>query len=79
LEVEVHHSDLGRPSFGVHDWSGAFVRRELARQEMSWAARRPMGMTALPAAALALSPPQRLAWFLGRLTVDGLEPAGPWS
>jgi hypothetical protein len=36
-------------------------------------------MTALPAAVLALPPPQRLAWFYGRLSVDGLEPAGPWQ
>ena len=78
-EVEIHHADLGRPSFGFDDWSPLFVRRELARQEMAWAARRPMGMTALPARALALPPPQRLAWLLGRFNVDGLEPAGPWQ
>jgi maleylpyruvate isomerase len=78
-EVEVHHADLGRPSFGIDDWSPAFVRRELVLREMAWAARRPMGMTALPAAALALPPPQRLAWLLGRCDVDGLEPAGPWQ
>ena len=54
------------------------VRRELARQEMGWAARRPMGLTGLPAAALALRPARRLAWLLGRQTVEGLEPAGAW-
>jgi maleylpyruvate isomerase len=78
-EVEVHHADLGRPSFGFDDWPPVFVRQELARREMAWAARRPMGMTALPAGALALPPPQRLAWLLGRCDVEGLEPAGPWQ
>ena len=78
-EVEVHHADLGRPSFGYDDWSPGYVRRELTRQEMAWAARRPMGLTALPPAALALPPAQRLAWLLGRRTVEGLEPAGAWQ
>jgi maleylpyruvate isomerase len=35
-----------------------------------------MGMTPLPAAALALPPTTRLAWMMGRVEVDGLEPAG---
>jgi maleylpyruvate isomerase len=78
-EVEVHHADLGRRSFGYDDWSAGYVRRELSRQEMAWAARRPMGLTALPPAALALSPAQRLAWLLGRRSVEGLEPPGAWQ
>jgi maleylpyruvate isomerase len=77
-EVEVHHADLGRPSFTVDDWADAYVRRELARAEMAWTARRPMGLTALPPAALALPPKRRLAWFMGRLTGDGLEPVPQW-
>jgi len=36
-------------------------------------------MTALPTAALALPPARRLAWLLGRQTVEGLEPAGAWQ
>ena len=43
---------------------------------MRWNARRPMGMTGLPPAALALPPPRRLAWLLGRIDVPGLDPAG---
>lgn len=78
-EVEVHHADLGLPDFTWDDWSDGYVRRELARLEMTWAARRPMGLTGLPAAALALPPTRRVAWMLGRLEVDGLEPAPPWG
>ena len=78
-EVEVHHADLGRPDYTYDDWSDGYVRRELSLAEMSWAARRPMGLTVLPAAALAQSPARRLAWLLGRGTIAGLEPAEPWS
>jgi len=43
---------------------------------MQWASRKPMGLTSLPAAAMALPEAQRVAWLTGRLTVAGLEPAG---
>ena len=74
-EVEVHHADLGL-GFTTQDWSSEYVRHELVRMHMLWASRRPMGMTMLPDAALAESPHRRLAWLLGRATIDGLEPAG---
>ena len=32
-----------------------------------------MGMTGLPATALALSENERLAWLFGRVAPDGLE------
>jgi hypothetical protein len=44
--------------------------------ERQWAARRPMGLTQLPAAALATPPAHRLAWLLGRTDIVGLGPAG---
>ena len=78
-EVEVHHADLGRAEYTYDDWSDGYVRRELSLVEMSWAARRPMGLTVLPAAALAQPPARRLAWLLGRGSIDGLGPAEPWS
>jgi maleylpyruvate isomerase len=78
-EVEVHHADIGRPEFTFDDWSDGYVRRELGLVEMSWAARRPMGLTDLPAAALAQPPARRLAWLLGRGSIPDLEPAEPWS
>lgn len=74
-ETEVHHVDLG-VGHGPADWPAEYVRLELARMQMLWAARRPMGLTALPAAALSAAPATRLAWLLGRATIDGLEPAG---
>jgi maleylpyruvate isomerase len=74
-EVEVHHVDLGL-GHGVADWSSEYVRLELVRQTRTWASRRPMGLTDLPAAALHLAPHDRLAWLIGRLEVPGLEPAG---
>ena len=74
-EVEVHLVDL---DIGVEpdDWPDEFVRLELRVMEMRWNARRPMGMTGLPPAALAAPPPQRLAWLFGRRDLPGLEPAG---
>lgn len=78
-EVEVHHADLGLPSFTFDDWSDGYVRRELRRQLMVWRSRLPMGVGDLPGEVLALSPPQRLAWLLGRLAVDGAPVAGPWG
>jgi maleylpyruvate isomerase len=73
-EVEIHHADLGLPGFGFDDWSPRYVTEELNRRTMEWSARHPMGLTALPAAALALAPARRLAWLMGRETPAGLEP-----
>lgn len=73
-EVEVHHADLGL-GYTFDDMPDEFIRLELWRMEMLWMARRPMGMTALPAEALATPPAQRLAWLMGRTTIDGLSPA----
>lgn len=74
-EVEVHRMDLGL-GYEPEDWPSAYVRLELRVMEMRWNARRPMGMTGLPPAALAASPAQRLAWLLGRAPIPGLDPAG---
>ena len=73
-EVAIHHVDLGL-GFTFDDLPDVYLRDELRRMEMLWAARQPMGMTALPPAALALAPAQRLAWLMGRAAIDGLEPA----
>lgn len=74
-EVEVHLTDLGvGPAW--RDWSAAFVRSELRVMNMLWNSRLPMGMAGLPEAALAVDEHHRLAWLLGRATIDGLEPAG---
>lgn len=74
-EVEVHRTDLGvGPTW--RQWSPAFVRSELRLMTMLWNSRLPMGMTGLPEAALAVDDHHRLAWLLGRATIDGLEPAG---
>ena len=43
---------------------------------MVWSARMPMGLTELPAKALAVAPRQCLAWLAGRATIAGLDPAG---
>ena len=76
-EVEVHHADLGL-GYTSEDWPAGYVRRDLAAKTMAWRARMPMGLTELPAAALALSPGDRLAWLLGRREVDGLPAVGQW-
>jgi maleylpyruvate isomerase len=77
-ELEVHHADLGLASFTTSDWSRDYVRRELRFAEMAWRASHPMGMTPLPAAALRLAPHDRLAWLLGRLTIEGLPTVSQW-
>lgn len=74
-ETVVHHADLGR-AYTWRDWPADYVRLELARATMLWASRRPMGMTALPAAVITLDDRERLAWLLGRAEVAGVEPAG---
>ncbi len=74
-ETEVHHVDLGL-AYTLERWPVAYVRLELVRMERLWAARRPMGLTQLPAEALAAPPARRLAWLLGRGTIEGLGPAG---
>ena len=75
-EVEVHHADLAL-EFTWRQWSDVYVRLELERQIMLWRSRKPMGMTAVPDAALRLSPRHRLAWLLGRVQVDGLAQPDP--
>ena len=77
-ETEVHHADLGLAGYTYDDWSDGYVRRELRRAEMAWAARGSMGLTDLPAAAQALSPHRRLAWLMGRVDVDGLPHVDQW-
>jgi maleylpyruvate isomerase len=74
-EVEVHRADLGL-GYEPSDWPAEYVRRDLRLMEMRWNARRPMGMTGLPQAALDAAPHERLAWLLGRTSIGDLEPAG---
>jgi maleylpyruvate isomerase len=73
-EVAIHHIDLGIGATFA-DLPADYLRLDLRRMEMLWAARQPMGMTPLPAAALAAPPPERLAWLMGRISIDGLAPA----
>jgi maleylpyruvate isomerase len=74
-EVELHRIDLGL-GYEFADLPADYVRRELRVLGMIWKARQPMGLSDLPAAALALAPADRLAWMTGRSTPVGLEPAG---
>lgn len=74
-EVAIHHVDLDI-GHEFADLPDAYVRLELRRMEMLWKARQPMGLTGLPERALALPPPVRLAWLMGRTSIDGLAPAG---
>jgi len=74
-EVVVHHADLGL-AYSWRDWPTDYVRVELTRRTMEWASRKPMGLTTLPPIALALGEHERVAWLLGRTTVEGLDAAG---
>lgn len=73
-EVEVHRVDLGL-GYEFDHLPGDYVRRDLRLMEMLWRARKPMGLTPLPGAALRLPPATRLAWMMGRVEIDGLAPA----
>ena len=78
-EVEVHRVDLALGDDHDSDLAAmnrAYVRIDLHHLEMMWRARRPMGLTPLPAAVLAEAPHRRLGWFMGRVDIDGVEPAG---
>lgn len=74
-EAVVHLTDL---DIGVEcgAWPQLYVRLELERQKMAWAASRPMGLTLLPSRANELPESERVCWLLGRLDVEGL-PMGP--
>ena len=74
-EVQLHTVDL---AIGAEftDLDPLYVRLEVDQLSMLWCARQPMGMSKLPAAALALPPLDRLAWLTGRAEFTGLEPAG---
>lgn len=76
-EVVVLHTDLG-VGYDWSHWPADYVRSDLERMTMLWNSRRPMGLTGLPPAALAVPPAQRLAWLLGRADVEGLDAAGVW-
>lgn len=71
-EAVVHLTDLGT-GIGWDRWPPLYVRLELERQKMAWAASHPMGLTQLPQASLALAPAHRVAWLLQRCDVEGLS------
>lgn len=70
-ETVVHLTDMN-VGIGWDTWPSLYVRLELERQKMAWAASHAMGLTLLPKAALQLPENQRLAWLLQRTDVDGL-------
>lgn len=74
-EGVVHLTDLN-VGIGYDQWPDYYVRLDLDRQKMAWAASHPMGLTQLPTAAMKLPEKLRLAWLLQRETVEGL-PQGP--
>lgn len=70
-ESVVHLTDLDL-GVGFDTWPSLYVRLELERQKMAWAASHPMGLTQLPGAAMDLDDRTRLAWLLRRTEVEGL-------
>lgn len=74
-ECVIHLTDLN-VGIGYNDWPDYYVRLELDRQKMAWAASHPMGLTQLPQQVMQLPEKQRLAWLLQREMVEGL-PEGP--
>lgn len=93
-EVEVHHADMGHPSFGYGDWSEAYVERELAETLDTLAGRLPdqvalrIDFEDVPDVvaigdgdAVTVSATRRwvLAWLLGRVEAPDLPELGPWG
>ena len=74
-ETVVHMVDLDT-GYTHEDWPDLYVRMELERQRMAWAASHPMGLTQLPARAQELPEKLRVAWLIRRASVEGL-PEGP--
>jgi maleylpyruvate isomerase len=74
-EVAIHHVDLGI-GYVVDDLPDAYVDEELRRMSAMWLAKWDPTASALPDAALAAPAPERLAWLLGRTSIDGLDRAG---
>lgn len=78
-EVEVHMGDLGVVELGFDgplSWSPEYIRRDVRVLTMQWGARGSMGMNTLPSGVARLEDRSRLAWLVGRLHVDGVDPAG---
>ena len=78
-EVEVHMGDLGLVELGCvgpESWSMDYVRHDLSVMTMQWKSRGSMGLTDLPQQIRTQSPTVRLGWLMGRVTIDGLAPAG---
>jgi len=78
-EVEVHKGDLGLAELdcvGPDSWSLDYVRHDLSVMTMQWKSRGSMGLTDLPQQIRTQSPTARLGWLMGRVTIDGLAPAG---
>jgi len=78
-EVEVHRGDLGLAELdcaGPDSWSLDYVRHDLSVMTMQWKSRGSMGLTDLPQQIRTQSPTVRLAWLMGRVTIEGLAPAG---
>ena len=74
-ETVIHLTDLDL-GISYEEWPPLYVRMELERQKMAWAASHPMGLTQIPQAAMAVSDNHRLAWLLQRAEIAGL-PLGP--
>lgn len=75
-EVEVHLGDLGWREFdGPGCWSTDYVREDLAVMSMMWKSRGSMGLTDLPTAVRRRSDAEKLAWLMGRLDIEDVEPA----
>ena len=78
-EVEVHMGDLGLAELqcvGPDSWSLDYVRHDLSVMTMQWKSRGSMGLTDLPPQIRTQLPTVRLGWLMGRVTIDGLAPAG---
>jgi hypothetical protein len=78
-EVEVHMGDLGLAELqcvGPDSWSLDYVRHDLSVMTMQWKSRGSMGLTDLPSQIRTQLPTVRLGWLMGRVTIDGLAPAG---
>jgi maleylpyruvate isomerase len=74
-EVFVHTADLGDAGYTPARWPSRYVAEELPRLTTMWNHKHGTGDAPLPPLVAQRPVLERALWLLGRLDVDGVEPA----
>jgi maleylpyruvate isomerase len=74
-EVFVHTADLGDTGYTPARWPSTYVAEDLPRLTTMWNHKHDIDGTPLPPLVAKRPELERVLWLLGRLDVDGVEPA----